>query len=87
MCVLWGAIILNDLAKLFRLCIEETSDLLKERRERNEIEREKEREQVNIVLEEDDEIYFQNLEEKLDKFHLQLLRASAARNSMPINGS
>ena len=77
--VLWSAIILNDLAKLFRLCYEETRELLKERREQHHNEKnEKEFDQVTIHLE-DDEKYLDDLEEKLDKVHWQLVKNCAAR--------
>ena len=73
---LWGLIILNDLAKLLNECYKETKDLLKERRERKEKER---KDQVFIELSEENEICSQDLEEKLDKFHLQLVKACATR--------
>ena len=76
--VLCFAIILNDLAKLFRLCYEETRELLKERREQHHNEKEKEFDQVTIQLE-DDEKYLDDLEEKLDKVHWQLVKNCAAR--------
>jgi len=79
--VLWMAIILNDLAKLFRLCYEETRELLKERREQHhneKNEKEKEFDQVTIQLD-DDEKYLDDLEEKLDKVHWQLVKNCAAR--------
>ena len=77
--VLWSVIILNDLAKLFRLCYEETRELLKERREQHHNEKtEKEFDQVTIQLE-DDEKYLDDLEEKLGKVHWQLVKNCAAR--------
>jgi hypothetical protein len=78
--VLWGAIILNDLAKLFNLCYEETKELLEERRTKREIKRRKELEQDKIDLEEN-QMDFQDLEEKLKKIHLQLVKACVARKS------
>jgi hypothetical protein len=76
----WGCIICNDLAKLLKVCYDETKDLLKERREVNKKERDKiETEQVAIQLEKEDEIYLHNLEEKLDKIYLQLVKAKAAK--------
>jgi hypothetical protein len=72
--------ILNDLGKLLVLCYEETKDLLKERRQIKD-NKENEIDQVKIELEqEEDGEYLQNLEEKLDKVHLQLIKACAARN-------
>jgi len=73
---LWAIIILNDLA--------ETKGLLKtkERRVRMENERKEiERQQVTIELDETDEQYSQDLEEKLDKIHLQLVKACAKRKT------
>ena len=77
----WGCFILNDLIKLLHLCYKETKELLKERRERNENKKMKDQKTVTIQLEkEQDEMrYSQDLEEKLDKIHLQLVRACAAR--------
>ncbi len=75
--VLWGAIILNDLAKLLHLCFEETKEFLEERRERREQEK---NDQVSIQLEaKENEISSQDLEEKLEKIHLQLVKACVAR--------
>ena len=79
LCVLWGAIILNDLAKLFNLFYEETKDLLKARRTKKEIKRRKELEQDKNDLEMND-MHFQDLEEKLEIIHLQLVKACAAKN-------
>jgi hypothetical protein len=80
LCVLWGAIILNDLAKLFNLFYEETKDLLKARRTKKEIKRRKKLEQDKNDLEMND-MHFQDLEEKLEIIHLQLVKACAARIS------
>ena len=76
---IWFLIILNDLMKLFNLCYEETKSLLKEKQQENQriIE-----EQVKIQLEEEEnEEYSNDLEEKLDKIHLQLLKACAMRRA------
>ena len=40
-----------------------------------------ERQQVTIELDETDEQYSQDLEEKLDKIHLQLVKACAKRKT------
>jgi hypothetical protein len=78
---LWGFIILNDLAKLLNECYKETKDLLKERREkRNNKHKENEIVQVKIELEQDENDAL-DLEEKLDKIHLQLIKACAARRA------
>ena len=70
---------LNDLGKLLVLCYEETKDLLKERRQIKE-KKQIEIDQVKIELEqEEDDQYLQNLEEKLNKIHLQLIKACEAR--------
>ncbi len=51
-----GCIICNDLAKLLKVCYDETKDLLKKRREINKKERDKiETDQVSIQLEEDED--------------------------------
>jgi hypothetical protein len=71
---LWGLIILNDLAKLLNECYKETKDLLEERREKME----RKQDQVKITLEKD-ETNSQNLEEKLEKIHMRLVRACASR--------
>jgi hypothetical protein len=76
---IWFLIILNDLMKLFNLCYEETKSLLKEKQQENQriIE-----EQVKIQLEEEEnEEYSNNLEQKLDKIHMQLLKACAKRRA------
>jgi len=80
--VSWSLFILNDLAKLFNECYKETRDLLKERREnrKNKL-RENEIEQVKIELEQDESDAL-DLEEKLDKIHLQLVKACAARRAI-----
>ncbi len=78
--VLWGVIILNDLAKLFNLFYEETKDFFKVRRRKKEIKRRKELEQDEHDLEKN-EVYHQDLEEKLEIIHLQLVKACAARIS------
>jgi hypothetical protein len=74
--VLWGYIILNDLAKLLIECIEETNDLIREKRnKRVNIEKENEIKQVKLDLEQEEEKLAQDLDEKLEKIHLQLLKA------------
>jgi hypothetical protein len=80
--VSWSLFILNDLAKLFNECFKETRDLLKERREKRKNKlRENEIEQVKIELEQDESDAL-DLEEKLDKIHLQLVKACAARRAI-----
>jgi len=74
---IWFLIIGNDLMKLFHLCYEETKSLIKEKQQENNKIKE---EQVKIQLEEDEnEVNSNDLEEKLDKIHLQLLKACAMR--------
>jgi len=81
LCLLWSVFILNDLGKLLVLCYEETKDLLKERRQLKD-KKQNENDQVKIELEqEEDGKYLQNLEEKLDKVHLQLVKVCAARRA------
>ena len=76
---IWFLIILNDLMKLFHLCYEETKSLLREKQQENNKIKE---EQVKIQLEEEEnEEYSNDLEEKLDKIHLQLLKACAKRKA------
>ena len=63
------------------LCYEETKDLLKERRQLKD-KKQKEIDQVKIELEqEEDDKYLQNLEEKLDKIHLQLIKVCKERRN------
>jgi len=77
---LWSLIIGNDLMKLFHLCYEETKSLIKEKQQENKRIIREEQEQVKIQLEEEEnEEYSNDLEEKLDKIHLQLLKACAMR--------
>ena len=76
-----GLIILNDLAKLLKECYRETKDLLEERRGKMKDRRkETEIEQVKIELEQEGK-YAQDLDEKLEKIHLQLIKAIAARRA------
>jgi hypothetical protein len=81
--VLWGYIILNDLAKLLNECYEETKDLIREKRKKriNE-QKENEIEQVKLELEQGEEKCAQDLDEKLEKIHLQLIKACAARRAV-----
>jgi len=77
--VSWGLIILNDLAKLLKECYRETKDLLEVRRGKmKDGRKETEIEQVKIELEQEGK-YAQDLDEKLEKIHLQLIKAIAAR--------
>ena len=76
--LLYGAIILNDLAKFLQLCFIIAKDLLKERREQKEKEKNEVRE-VKIQI--DDEFFSQELEEKLEKIHFQLIKACAKRST------
>jgi hypothetical protein len=79
LCLLWSVFILNDLGKLLVVCYEETKDLLKERRQIKE-KKQNEIDQVKIELEqEEDDQYLQNLDEKLNKIHLQLIKVCKAR--------
>jgi hypothetical protein len=78
---IWFLIILNDLMKLFHLCYEETNSLIREKQQENMKIRE-EQKQVKIQLEEDENHEYSNdLEEKLDKIHLQLVKACAKRRA------
>jgi hypothetical protein len=81
-CVIWSCIILNDLVKLLIVCYDETKDLLKERQKRIENEKNEKAhiKQTAIELEED-EFFHQDLEEKLEKIHLKLIEACAARRT------
>ncbi len=82
LCLLWSAFILNDLSKLLVLCYEETKDLLKQKRQKKDIEI-KEFEQVKIELEQDeeDEQYLQNLDKKLEIINLRLIEVCVARRT------
>ncbi len=78
---IWFLIIGNDLMKLFQLCYEETKSLLSEKQqEDNKIK--EEQEQVKIQLEDE---YSNDLGEKLDKIHLQLVKACAKRRACEKN--
>jgi len=74
---------LNDLAKLLIECIEETNDLIREKRNKrvNE-EKENEIKQVKLDLEQEEEKLAQDLDEKLEKIHLQLLKACSVRRAV-----
>jgi hypothetical protein len=79
--VLWSLIILNDSAKLLNACYKETKDPLKERREkRKTLQRENEIEQVKIELEQEEK-NAQDLDEKLEKIHSQLIKEIAAKKA------
>jgi hypothetical protein len=78
--LLWTSIILNDLVKLCYVCFDETKVFLKEKRARNENEkRTKEFENVRIELEDNELKHSKELENKLDQFHLQLVKSIAKR--------
>ena len=79
LCLLWSGIILNDLVKLVIFLYKEMIDFLREKQEAKEKENEEESENVTIQLE--DEEYSRKLEEKLDKVHMQLVKACAKRAS------
>ncbi len=73
--ITWGFIITNDLIKLLKLCYEETKEFLNEKqKEKEKINRYK-CEQVEIQLEEDDEVFSKELEEKLEKIYFELVKA------------
>ena len=78
LCLIWSAFILNDMPSFIRLCFEIAKDLLKERREQNIIEK-KEREIKQVTIQMEEELYSQELKEKLDRIHLQLIKACARR--------
>jgi hypothetical protein len=74
---LYGIILLNDLAKLIEIVYEDIKAILRNRKEMSENEKLKdidETDQITIELEKQSE-YSRGLEEKLDKFHLQLVKA------------
>ena len=80
--LLYGAIILNDLAKFLQLCFIIAKDLLKERRDQKEKEKkEKEKEVREVNIQIDDELYSQELEEKLQQINFQLIKACAKRSA------
>ena len=80
--LLWGSIILNDLAKVFQLCFEIGKDLLNERRALKEKKRKEKREkEIEEVILEMDEEFAQDLEERLAQIHLQLVKACARRGA------
>ena len=78
--LLYGAIILNDLAKFLQLCYIIAKDLLKERREEKE-KKENEKEVREVKIQIDDELYSQELEEKLQQINFQLIKACAKRSA------
>ncbi len=76
----WGCIILNDLIKLLHLCFKETIDLLKEiKRQKAKEKKEKEIEKERTVIQMEDEAYSLELEDKLEQFHIRLVKACARR--------
>jgi septation ring formation regulator EzrA len=79
--VLWSLIILNDSAKLLNECYKETKDLLEERRGKmKDGRKENEIEQVKIELEQEEK-NAQDLDEKLEKIHSQLIKEIAAKKA------
>ena len=79
--LLWGAFILNDLPSFLRLLYEIAKDLLKEGRELNRNREEKERDLKQVKIQMEDELYSQELEEKLDQIHFQLVKACVKRRA------
>ena len=76
---LYGIIILNDLAKLIEIFYEDIKIILRNRKEISEHKKLKDKDetdQITIELEKQSE-YSKDLEEKLEKFHLQLVKAVA----------
>ena len=70
--LLYGIIILNDFFKFLQICYKIIKDYRKQRREQKEKEK-KEREETIIEMEE--QVYSQDLEEKLEQIHLQLMQS------------
>lgn len=75
---IWVCIILNDLIKLVGVFYDETKNYLKEKREQKENHK---RENVNVNIQMEIESSEQ-LQEKLDKFHIQLVKACAKRRAL-----
>ena len=75
---IWVCIILNDLMKLVGVFYDETKNYLKEKREQKENHK---RENVNVNIQMEIESSEQ-LQEKLDKFHIQLVKACAKRRAL-----
>ena len=76
---LYGVIILNDLAKLIEIVYEYVMTNLENRKEISENKNLKDKDEtdhITIELEKQSE-YSRDLEEKLEKFHLQLVKALA----------
>jgi len=76
--LLYGTIILNDFFKFLQICHEIIKDYRKQRREQKEKEKIKREE---IIIEMEEKVYSQDLEEKLEQIHLQLIKACAKRNA------
>ena len=81
-CVLIGGLILNDLIKLVNLLVTLYEQVADEKRKAKKIENEKrlneERERQESLQMEIDKAYSLDLEEKLEKFHIKLIKAVAS---------
>ena len=75
---IWGCIIINDLMKLVGFFYDESKIYLKEKREQKE-NRKRENVNANIQME---IVRSEQLQEKLDKFHIKLVKACAKRRAL-----
>ena len=80
--LLFGAILLNDLVKLVNAIYEHYLDFKIRRNDlESEIQDEKKNNQIQIEMDRD---YSLDLEEKLEKFHLKLVKAVAKNKKISI---
>jgi hypothetical protein len=77
--ILYGVILLNDLIKLFGAINDYLRNFFEEDDEMNELDNEDELSKQDEAKIEMEQIYLENLNEKLERFHQELIRAKAKR--------
>ena len=77
--ILYGVIVLNDLIKLFGAINDYLRNFFEEDDEMNELANENELSKQDEAKIEMEQIYLENLNEKLERFHQELIRAKAKR--------
>jgi cell division protein ZapA (FtsZ GTPase activity inhibitor) len=77
--ILYGVILLNDLVKLFGAINDYLTNYFEEEDEMNELANDDELSKQDEVKIEIEQIYSEELNEKLERFHQKLIRAKAKR--------
>ena len=80
-CLLWGGFILNDLPNIVQYCYGIAKDQFRESRERKEKEIKENETTKHVNLQMEELIYLQELNNKFDNIHYQLVKACAKRRA------